>query len=264
MYQRDFNLIQSKDNLLLSVVLMADSFFYSVFDLNNVLLAHKSCDDIRYSDPSFKNQIKTDQNLQNNFRKISVVVLSGSSHHLPIVNENAVTLFPNLSLTNNKIEKIAGNNAYTYFGLTTHQENLLNEVLGKDNYVIHHISNLLSTYYIESLGQTLHVHVEKDEIFIFHQSEGKFKFYNSFSTPAINDILYFILAVYKETGLDPMTDACTVSGWIEKKSPLFTLLYGYINNLAIVHIDGEFKISGDTELKKHFYFIHYANALCAS
>lgn len=264
MYQRDFNFIQSKDNLLLSVVLMTDSFFYSIFDLDNVLLAHVSYDDIRYSDPSFINQIKSDQNLQNSFRKISVVALSGSSHHLPIVNENAMVLFPNLSLTNNKIEKIAGNEAYTYFGLTTHQENLLNDVIGKDNYVIHHISNLLSTYYIEAQGQTLHIHIEKDEIFIFHQREGKFKFYNSYTTPAINDILYFILAVYKETGLDPMKDACTVSGWIEQKSPLYTLLYGYINNLTIVQIDGEFKISADTELKKHFYFVHYANALCAS
>ena len=81
MYQRDFNLIQSKDNLLLSVVLMADSFFYSVFDLNNVLLAHKSYDDIRYSDPSFKDQIKTDQNLQNNFRKISYIVICNVIFH---------------------------------------------------------------------------------------------------------------------------------------------------------------------------------------
>jgi len=264
MYQRDFNFIQSKDDLLLSVVLMTDSFFYSIFDLNNILIAHKSYDDIRYSDVSFINQIKTDQNLRSNFRKISVVTLSGSSHHLPIVNENAVALFPNLSLTNNKIEKIAGNDAYTYYGMTSHQENLLNDVIGKDNYVIHHISNLLSTYYIASQGQTLHIHIEKDEIFIFHLSEGKFKFYNAYSTPAINDILYFILAVYKETGLDPMKDACTVSGWIEQKSPLYTLLYGYINNLTIVQIDGEFKISTDTELKKHFYFVHYANALCAS
>jgi hypothetical protein len=264
MYQRDFNFIQSKDNLLLSVVLMTDSFFYSVFDLNNVILAHKSYDDIRYSDPEFINAIKADQNLKADFRKVSVVVLAGISQQLPIVNEKAVAHFPNLSLTSNKIEKIAGNDAYTYFGLTTHQENLLNDVLGSGRYVIHHISNLLSSYYIESLGQTLHTHIEKDEIFIFHQSEGKFKFYNSFLTSAINDVLYFILAVYKETGLDPKTDTCTLSGWIEKNSPLFTLIYGYINNLSIVYIESEFKISSDTELKKHFYFIHYANAICAS
>ncbi len=264
MYQRDFNFIQSKDNLLLSVVLMTDSFFYSVFDLNNIILAHKSYENIQYSDPNFINLIKADDILKINFRKISVVVLGGSSHHLPLVNENAVGLFPNLSLTNNKIEKIAGNDAYTYFGLTTHQENLLNDVFGSDKYVIHHISNLLASYYIESLGQTLHVYIEKDEIFIFHQREGKFKFYNSFSTPAINDILYFILAVYQETGLDPMTDGCTLSGWVEKNSPLFTLIYGYVNNLSIIHIESEFKIPNDSDLKNHYYFIHYANAICAS
>ena len=264
MYQRDFNFIQSKDNLLLSVVLMTDSFFYSVFDLNNVILAHKSFDGIRYSDPEFMSIITADQNLKADFRKISVVILSGSSHHLPLVNEKAVALFPNLSLTKNKIEKIAGNDIFTYFGLTNHQESLMDDLFGAGKYVIHHISNLLSSYYIASQGQTLHIHVEKDEIFIFHQSEGKFKFYNSFLTPAINDVLYFILATYKETGLDPTTDACTLSGWIEKNSPLFTLIYGYVNNLSLIHTDGEFKITGNTELKKYYYFIHYANAICAS
>lgn len=264
MYQRDFNFIQSKENLLLSVVLMTDSFFYSVFDQNNVLLAHKSFDDIRYCDPELINRLKDDQYLKIEFRKVSVVVLSSSCHHLPIINEKAVVHFPGLSLTNNKIEKMAGNEAFTYFGLTTHQENLLDNVLGKGRYTLHHISNLLSSYYIASQGQTLHIHIEKDDIYIFHQSGGTFKFYNSFKTAAINDVLYFILAVFKEIGLDPKIDVCTLSGWIEKNSPLFTLIYGYINNLSIVQIENESNISSETELKNHFYFMHYANALCAS
>ncbi|MBC7885814.1 MAG: DUF3822 family protein [Saprospiraceae bacterium] len=264
MYQRDFDFLHHNEANLLSVHLTADSFFYGIFDSQNKLLCHKSFNNILFSDDITLWQIINNEKLQVTYNNVSVQVASGNCHLLPEPDHEFINQFPGLELKNIKIEKCVGREVYAYFGITSHQEFLLDRLFNSGDYTLHHFSNQLASYYLAQTGNIIHAHIDQDVLTLYLQINGLFMFYNSFKTVGINDILYFILAVYKEKGLDPTLDELTLSGWVEKNSTLYNLLFAYIANIRLTN-DFLMTLSSECsdEYKPHFYFDHFINAICA-
>ncbi|MBK9737140.1 MAG: hypothetical protein IPO92_20180 [Saprospiraceae bacterium] len=149
MYQRDFEAIHQEGNFILSVVLMADSFFYGIYGQNNnTLNVHKSYTNVHFSDVALVSKIKDDLQLKRIFDKIEIIVMSGNSHFLPYQNHELINQLPGLELKNKKTQKFQGMEVFSYFGISRHQESLLNFLFGEGKYEIHHFSNLLASYYI--------------------------------------------------------------------------------------------------------------------
>lgn len=244
---------------------MADSFFYSIFDDQDVLICHQSYIDIRFSDGTSISTIKNDVRLSRDFTKISVVVMSGDAHQINVLDETLVNYFPSLELKNIKVEKVPGQDLYNYFGISPHQENLLRDLWHNHPLIIRSFPALLAAYFIGPNVPFLHIHLEEGVIFLYVQKEGKMFLYNSFCTKSKTDILYFALATCQSTGLNPMTDKVTISGWIEKDSALFQQLQGYIANIDIL-TDAQHHLhtSVNESLKPHFYFVHTIHAQCVS
>lgn len=265
MYQRDFDFSEGNNLYKLSVVLMADSFFYAIFDSNGMLISHHSHTGIRFSDVSSIHAIKLNPLLIAKYDTISVVVLAGDLHQIDVPDDNLLHIFPGLQLKNVKLEKIPGQNIYNYYGITSHQESLLNDLFGEKNYNLKSFVSLLSTYFLGTEEPLLHLHLEDGVIYIYVQKGGKLYLYNSFQTKSMNDILYFTLATFNVTGLDPTKDKVTVSGWIEKESALYKQLQGYISNIDIIS-DALFMLHPTmlSKLKTHYYFVHNINTLCVS
>ncbi|MEY3422604.1 MAG: hypothetical protein RIR48_2926, partial [Bacteroidota bacterium] len=94
---KDFsNTFPSSSNNKLSVIIMADSFFYAIFNANNKIVAHHSFEGIRYSNNSSNQTILNDQNLKLDFDNISVLVINENGYLTSEEEDITPTFFPSL------------------------------------------------------------------------------------------------------------------------------------------------------------------------
>ena len=265
MLQSDFQYLENINEYRLSVVLMADSFFYAIFDAENRLISHKSFKAIKYSSPSDIDMIVNDENLRHSFSGIIVVAHTNLTYHVQQKDDNLLPLLPGLELKSKKVEKLPGNEIYNYFGISPHQEALLDTLFGGESYILKSESALLSDYYIGNFDEFIHVHLESSSLVLFVHKEGKMVFYNTYFIQAMDDVLYFILATCAFANMKPESTKVNVSGWIESDSVLFKHLCSYLGNIKILE-DSQFAISQfvSSDIKPHYYFLHYLNILCAS
>ncbi len=265
MLQSDFQFLENINEYRLSVVLMADSFFYAIFDTENRLVCHKSFKEIKYSIPFCTDIILNDENLKFTFTRIIVVAHTNATYHIQQQDDKLLSLLPGLELKSKKVEKLPGNEIYNYFGISPHQEALVDRLFGAQSYILKSESALLSSYYIGNFYEFIHVHLESSSVVLYVQKDGKMVFYNIFFTNGMNDILYFILATSAFANMNPETVKVKMTGWIESESLLFKHLSGYLGNIEILE-DSQCTMSPfiTTDIKPHYYFLHYLNILCAS
>lgn len=248
----------------LSVLLMTDSLFYAVFDENHILVGHKSYTGVRFSDNADMEVILKDETLNSDFPGgVLVAVLSSDHYQLPEEDSHLISVLPGLELKSRMVEKIPGAGIYNYFGITSHQEQLLSDLFCS-GYQIKSIPALLSSYFIGEFVSFMHVHLEHHSTSVYVQDQGKMIFYNHFNKAGMPDSLYFILAVMKELGMDPSAVSLRLSGWVENESLLCRQICSYIKNVEFVH-DVDFNMSPGCpdELKPHYYFLHFINQICA-
>ncbi len=264
MYKGDFQYLENINEYRLSVVLMTDSFFYGIFDTNHCLVSHRSFTNVRFSSHSSIEQILMDEILKLNFLVKKIAIHTEQNYQLPDRDDEFLALLPGLEFKSKKMEKLPGNRIYNYFGITKHQESLLDSLFEKNSYKLNGMPSLFCGYHLGDFDDFLHVHIDTSVILLYIQKNSKMVFYNSFKFNGSNDILYFILAVCRYSGLDPMTCKIVLSGWIERDSILFRHLAGYLGNLNIIN-DSQFKLSHkcNPECKKYHYFLHFMNNLCA-
>ena len=121
-----------------------------------------------------------------------------------------------------------------------------------------HISTALANYsyliesdYVTYLAHnTLHIAASKD---------SKFQFYNQFECYHKKDYLYFYMLTLQRLGLDPATEMVNIGGLLTEDSPIYELLYAYINDIQLK--DRDLKVESISDDQKQFYFDLY---LCKS
>lgn len=266
MYKKDFDFSEGGKKHILSVVLMADSFFYTIFDTNKKLLGHKSYDNILFSAEDTIQALLSDQHLQTSYDHTIVTVLNDITEHLPQREDAYILNIPDFEFKNVKVQKSLVADVFTYFGLTPAQEHILDTLFGKGKYALQHWSNQLASYYMVHQESVFHVHIEVNKLFIYVQIDGKMVFYNAFVIHGNNDILYFILAVFQAVHMDPKTDLLRLSGWVTTDSALYKLLFGYIANIEMaenVNVTLNQSIDDDS-VPVHCYFPHIVNVVCGS
>jgi hypothetical protein len=266
MYVRDFDFLNANTEVnTLSVIVQDDGLYCSALDKNQTMLAHKTFAGIRFSDDQQMQQLQTDKFFTSGYHRILFTIMNKKYFFMPEIREDIVQTVDSLAHKQVFVDKIAGSKSYNHFGITNHQKKMMDNLsIGKQT-TIHHFANTLAMYYLHHPGNVIHVHVEQDELHIYVQKNGVFYVYKCVDAVSIEDILYFILAFYKECGLDCAKDTLILSGWLEANSALFTQIYGYIARVHWVD-DSTFRVSGQTSdaTKDHFYFAHFANSLCAS
>lgn len=262
MLQKDFNKIGNHtEEYQLSVVLMADSFFYGIFDQEGKLMAHHSYLDIFYSDDSVC-AILQDAYLKQRFDRVHVVTIGSNAHQLAVPDDVFIQSLPSLAWQELFKENLPGQQIYNYFGVTPAQLHLLDQLFGDQEHQIHDFLYVLTSYYIGIDKALMHLHVEGHLISIFVQKEGKIHFFNTFRFTTEKDVLYFVMAVFNFASLNPKTDLVNFTGWVDPKSAIITLLESYIKNIKVLN-DNDF-IVYSKESHSAQYFIHFANRLCGS
>lgn len=72
-----------------------------------------------------------------------------------------------------------------------------------------------------------------NDLSICHSKAGNPLFFNKFKFETKEDLLYFIILAYKELNIDRNSIPLLLYGFIEKDSPLFQTLFGFVRNVRI-------------------------------
>ena len=120
------------------------------------------------------------------------------------------------------------------------------------SYTISHYLNL----YKNKPGEHLHAQIWRNRIELIAIKNGKLLLYNTFSFETKEDLLYFVLNIYEQLGLNPESVPLKISGEIEKGNPVWELLLAYIrfveteDRLAQYTYSHEFKAFPDHQFNR--------------
>ncbi|MBK9254344.1 MAG: DUF3822 family protein [Saprospiraceae bacterium] len=258
----NFDYLKHEDIHKLSVVITADSFVYGVFDHSNQLVKVQFINNVNYSDPHGTTMIREMDILKLTFQEIIVCSKQLPALHMNVPDDELFNYFPSFQDKVVFKEKFTGIETYAYFGLNEGQVNLLTDIF--PDFQLHHYSKVLGHYYYPSFVPVFLAHFDEKNLHVFYQNESGFRFYNSFVTTSAHDSLYFILSAYKYLGLDPLKEKLTLSGLVDKTSPLYKLLHGYIAYPEFAVNEGLKFGNSAVESQKHYYLDIFATSLCGS
>lgn len=243
----------------LSVVLYPDSFFYGLWDENEVL-------------------IKTDSHSISNFSKLLNIWKKNYSFNIARIL-SSVKPFVHLPADQyqKKHFKAYFNNVYKIDKRKSSKkdtDDFLREEIKTLHYLEKTIVKQLNAFkipyksaHISTALANYSFLIESDLICYMHGSllhicyakNGEFKLYNQFYCETAEDYLYYILWVMKHFGLDPSTEPIHMGGMVNTDSPVMKLVQAYIKNINV--IDQNVKLPKNHDISKQYYYDLY---LCKS
>ena len=96
---------------------------------------------------------------------------------------------------------------------------------------IHSLSPLLVAWYNRSLAvypKLMHVEVHTDSIDVLCFNQGELLFVNSYRYDNEHDIVYFILYIWKQTGLNQLEDYLTIGGYKPYSQKVLSIVGKYV------------------------------------
>lgn len=110
--------------------------------------------------------------------------------------------------------------------------------------------------------QYVNVHITYTKLHFCYFEDKKLKFSNTFSYQSNEDLLYNILNIYKQLGLNTEKVILNLSGIIIKQSEIYELLYKYIKFINFQKRPLKLNYSKSLkEMPEHYFMHHYAALL---
>ena len=128
----------------------------------------------------------------------------------------------------------------------------------------HHTKPLLTQIVHNSKGTSghyIHLHIEKEYFNLFIYDDGGLSFSNTFRYRNINDILYYVLNVFRSKGISN-DETLNITGEAEKFDDTWSALTQYLRNLKFIMPWGSFTFSyvfNDIALQKFFNLFTVSN-----
>lgn len=111
----------------------------------------------------------------------------------------------------------------------------------------HHITPQLTYLRKQSLltnTRKMYVNLHGNMVDIICLNRGDLLFANTFSFAHQNDILYYILYVWRETGMNQLTDQFQLSGFSEYKMRVLDTLHAYIQHTSLTELPSDVYLWG--------------------
>jgi hypothetical protein len=102
-------------------------------------------------------------------------------------------------------------------------------------------------------ASTVCVHLIGSDLLIAVVEDHEIKYLNRFEAHNQEEILYYILLVYNLLGYDTNSVSLEMHGFIEKVSPIYQLLYGYIAHIRFGKDDGNNSDIHQPGTSSHYY-----------
>lgn len=121
-----------------------------------------------------------------------------------------------------------------------------------------HISTALANYSF-LIDSDLICYIHGNVMHVCYAKDGAFKLYNQYYCESAEDFLYFILWVMNHFQLDPESESVHLGGMINTDSPVMTTIKAYVKNIHM--IDQNIKLPVQHNVSKQYYYDLY---LCKS
>jgi len=123
--------------------------------------------------------------------------------------------------------------------------------------------NQIINQYQSSEKRTLFLILNKDKIEILVMKEDKLYLHNIFTYTNEKDILYYILYIYEQLGLDPNKNPIYIYGNVDRKDDLYLLLYKYIQEVRFGSRNQGTIVSDNIKtVKRHEYYALFSQITC--
>lgn len=110
-----------------------------------------------------------------------------------------------------------------------------------------------------SIGNYFHLQVSTTQMHCIYLKDKHLQFNNVFNINNSEDILYHILNIYKQLGLNTEVSILNISGIISEQTENYNLLYKYLKNIKFT--SRPLKLNFDNrlnEMPSHYFLQHYA------
>lgn len=211
------------------------------------------------NDILFKYSFKTVLILINNFYSTLVPIeFYEKGKDKELLSFNAELPKTNLKFLSDKIPNIAYYNIYI-------NTKVLNKVLKEFfvNFYIKSSKSIILDYMwkITKTGEILHLHITKSFIFCSYFLKGKLEFSNSYKYSNEEEIVFNVLNIYNQLGLNNERTVLYLSGFISKKDKKYDLLYTYIRNIEFLKRPLKINYNHRVKIIPEHYFLQHFIAL---
>jgi hypothetical protein len=161
-------------------------------------------------------------------------------------------------------QKDLQNHLYIAFGTEPELETELIHLF-QDPQIWHHSQALMAGYteYSSSQDKDIWLQVHQETLDIVVSENRKLLFMNSFQWQSNEDILYYLLFVCEQTGVNTERSQLTLTGEISEGSALYLLFYNHFKNVNLPARPNSVSSSfSQEELPFHEYALMYKFSLC--
>jgi hypothetical protein len=268
--------INSTENYELSVQISPDGFSFCLLDtIRNkyVLIRSFDPDDCKYFNADkLKELMVKDDFLTKKYKKVNVVMPSGKFTIVPspLFDPGKKDEYFTFNQILEEGQTIATNklndpDAFLLFSISEPIFNLVNDFFPGVS-VYHHLKPLFNqiSHNRKSVnGNYIHIHVEREYFNLIIFSQNMLKFCNSFNYRNINDIIYFVMNVFKKLEIK-QEETIHFSGLTEKYDDLSSNFAIYVRNIKFAEPTGNFTFSyvfNDMELHRFLNLFSIVNCV---
>ena len=247
-----YSILQNKTNeLLYSGV---SSTFLDFFNITEKQLIEIFKNDILFN-YAFENVFVL---IHNFYSTLVPVAFYNKDKNKELISFNSELPSKELVYLSDKVPKI------DYFNIYVSTINL-NKIL-KDIFINFHIKSTKSILLdyaskVTQKGEFLQLHISNNFIFCVYFNKGKLEFSNSFRYNNEEDIIFNVLNIYNQLGLNNERTVLHISGNITKKDKKYDLFYTYIRNIEFLRKPIKINYSQRVKLIPDQYFVHHYVAL---
>ncbi|MFU8842292.1 MAG: DUF3822 family protein [Bacteroidales bacterium] len=107
------------------------------------------------------------------------------------------------------------------------------------------------------------INVRKSYVDIAVHEGNKLLFFNSFAFRTREDFIYYVIFVMEQLAIHPEETEWMLSGFIDRDTPMFDILYKYVKNIRFLSGSDAFKYSYHfDEIPEHYFFNLINSRLC--
>lgn len=284
-----FNLILKKsdkalntaipENYKLSIQLSLDGFSFCIFDpANNKFLAIES-----YSVQGklsvdkfcflFKAFVKNHEFVKLPFQETLFLIETSKTTMIPapLFDENQMEAFANINFTNEAddvlyYDRLIYHDSFNLYAVPETLMNTLKLLFPSARFRCHSsalIEGLFIQYKNLAEEKKAFINTRNSYIDIVIIEGKKLLYYNCFKYSTKEDFIYYIIFAMEQLNLNPEETEIVLSGFIEKSSSLFEMIYKYIRNISFRKLSGNFTYSYIFDEIPSQYFTNLINSeLC--
>ena len=265
--------INSTEHYELAVQISASNVAFCILDsIRNkyVLLRTFDAEDDNLSASKIDEIMQKDNFLNRTYKKATVICATEKSTIIPVQLYDPAKkdeyFYHNHLHENNAVvlsNKIPEPDAYTVFEISKSDHDSITNQIPNATFV-HHLKPLLNHVYRagkSSKDDYIHLHIEKDFFNLIIQNSNKLKFCNSFTYRSINDVLYYVMNILKDSEINQET-TIRLSGFAEMYDDLTSALSFYIRQLKFSQPSGNFNFSyvfNDSVLHRYINLFNLPN-----